>query len=91
MDAAIHSGYFQGWPGLTASAINHHIKAIKATVQENLNQSWQGLHFTKAVINELLPMQILSNEHTHLVYIALEEQPGKLYNDQTRRFPYTSN
>ena len=88
---AICSGYFQGRPGLTASVVNPHIRNITATVQGHLNQCRQGLHSTKEVINESSPMQTVTNECNHVVYIVLKEQPRKLYSNQTGRFPYTLN
>ena len=45
----------------------------------------------KEDIDKSSPAQTPTNKCTHLVTMAIAIQPGKLYIDQTRRFPYISN
>ena len=73
--AAICSGYFWGWSGLTASAINCHIKTIKSTVQGHLNQHLQGLHSNKAVIDESSPYKHSPSNAPILSPLPLKNNP----------------
>ena len=91
---AINSGYFRGWPQLTAKNVRCYIKNKPATIMGNLQQCKQGVRSTKTIDNDtnnkdVMPNQEPNNKKTHLVFIALEDIEGKIYSDQTGKFPRT--
>ena len=74
-----------------------------ATVKGHLDQKSQGLRSTKVKIEKKSAnkseikiesdtlQQEPNNAKTNEVYIALEDIDGKIYSDQTGKFPRTSN
>ena len=92
---AITAGYFKGWPGLTEARVRRFIKIVEETEMGHMDQHLQGTRSTKPVpINtgtmEEVP-QLPNNERSHHVYTKITDLDGKLYSDQTCRFPITSN
>ena len=77
--------------------VNKHLQVEIATEKGHLDQKRQNLRSTKSRddtnINseDNLPTQELWNERTHEVFLAVHEVSGKIYSDQTGRFPHTSN
>ena len=99
---AITNKFLRGWPGLTAKNAAKYITVENATVKGHLDQKSQGLRSTKPKIEKNnakseikiepdTPLQEPNNEKTNEVYIALEDIDGKIYSDQTGKFPRTSN
>ena len=95
---AIRKGFFKGWPGLTAALVSKHLQIEIATEKGHLDQRRQNLRSTKTRkmqslenSNEFLPIQEPLNERTHEVFMAVHEVSGKIYSDQTGRFPHTSS
>ena len=94
---------FRGWPGLTAKNASKYITVENATVKGHLDQKSQGLRSTKVkmeskienkseikIESDTLPQEP-NNGKTNEIYIALEDIDGKIYSDQTGKFPRTSN
>ena len=99
---AITNKFFRGWPGLTAKNAAKYITVESATVKGHLDQKSQGLRSTRPKIKQNQakseikiepdsPTQEPNNEKTNEVYIALEDIDGKIYSDQTGKFPRNSN
>ena len=56
-----------------------------------MDQQRQGLRSTKIAVEKDEFIQDENNEKINEVYIALEEISGKIYSDQTGKFPRTSS
>ena len=61
----------------------------------HMDQRRTGIRSTKSTATESDSMepvqQTPSNDHSHHVYMSITDIDGKLYSDQTGRFPITSN
>ena len=80
-----------------------YITVENATVKGHLDQKSQGLRSTKVKIEKKSAnkseikiesdtlQQEPNNAKTNAVYIALKDIDGKIYSDQTGKFPRTSN
>ena len=100
---AIKKGYFRGWPGLEAKKVNRYINIDEATEKGHMSQTRQNVRSTKKRTNGEIPQknemsyedinvkQEEPNERTNDVFIALEDVTGKVYSDQTGKFPRTSS
>ena len=94
---AINKGYFRGWPHLTAKNVRPFIINKPATLMGHLQKSKQGMRSTKVKthitdqINNKMPEQEEHNNKMHHIYIALEDIKGKIFSDQTGKFPRTSS
>ena len=95
---AIDAGYFKGWPGLTSKRVRRFIKIVEETEMGHMDQRRAGIRSTRVPPDaesdpdsmELVP-QTLLNDRTNHVYMTTADVEGKLYSDQTGRFPITSN
>ena len=91
----ITAGYFKGWPGLTALHVRRFIKVVKDTDMCHMDQHRKGSYLTKPVPIEPNTMeevpQLPKTNCSHHVYMEITDIDGKLYSDQTVRFPITSN
>ena len=93
---AIDAGYFRGWPGLTSKRVRKFIKVVSETEMGHMDQRRVGVRSTKVKPEpepdsmEHIPQTPL-NEKTHHVYMSIADVEGRLYSDQTGRFPITSN
>ena len=97
---AISKGFFQTWPGLTAEAVRKHLPKSEATHKSHLDQARKNVRSTKNKAtkqptnthdpSEPNPIQEPNNEKTHALYATIETT-GKIYTDQTGRFPVTSS
>jgi hypothetical protein len=88
--AAIQRGFFQSWPGLTAAAVKKHLPASEATAKGHLDQIRKNIRSTKHDSPEPEPEQEPNNAPTHQMFATIEST-GKIYTDQTGRFPVTSS
>ena len=92
---AIDAGYFRGWPGLTSKRVRKYIKVSEPTEMGHMDQRRTGIRSTKTTDTEGDSMeqvqQTMSNDRSHHVYMSITDIDGKLYSDQTGRFPITSN
>ena len=91
---AIDAGYFRGWPGLTSKRVRRFIKIVDETEMGHMDQTKVGIRSTHTNADpdsmETVPQTPL-NERTHHVYMSITDIEGRLYSDQTDRFPITSN
>ena len=92
---AITAGYFKGWPGLTTTCVRRFVKVLEETEMGHMDQNRKGTRSTNPVPIETDTMeevpQLPNNNHSHHVYMTITNLDGKLYSDQTGRFPITSN
>ena len=92
---AIDIGYFRGWPGLTAKRVRKFITVSEPTEMGHMDQRRTGIRSTTSTATEgdsMEPVQQTpSNDRSHHVYMSITDIDGKLYSDQTGRFPITSN
>jgi hypothetical protein len=93
--AAIQREYYQSWPGLTAAAVRKHLPKSEATTKGHLDQTRKNLRSTKTDDMDLEEEQEPNNTQTHQIFAAIENTDkiytGKIYTDQTGRFPVTSS
>ena len=91
---AIDAGYFRGWPSLTSKRVRKFIKVVDETEMGHMDQTRAGTRSTRANPDtdpmEAVPQTPL-NDRTHHVYMTITDVEGRLYSDQTGRFPITSN
>jgi len=92
---AISAGYFQGWPSLTSKRVRKFIKTTSETEMGHMDQRKVGIRSTKTKPTDPDSMEPVPqtplNDKTHHVYMSIAEVEGRLYSDQTGRFPITSN
>ena len=93
---AIDAGYFRGWPSLTSARVRKFIKVVPETEKGHMDQRKVGIRSTskpkKAEPDSMTTVpQAPNNDKTHEVYMSISEMEGKLFSDQTGRFPITSN
>ena len=105
LETTLQRGYIRNLPGLTAKTLRRHPPQSVATAKGHLDQVRKNLRLTKpkpvpfptgdpniaaAVHSELFPEH---EDKTHDCYVAvrlLYEPTGKVYTDQTGKFPCTS-
>ena len=88
---AIDSGFFTTWPGLTSDLVKKHLPKSLATAKGHLRQERQGLRSTQPSPVPLAIPDPEPNTRTHVVFMKPIEITGKIYSDQTGRFPLTSS
>ena len=92
---AITEGYFKGWPGLTAACVRLFIKLLEETDIGHMDQQRKGTPSTKPIPIDPDTMkdvpQFPNRDRSHHVYMTITDLEGKLYSDQTGRFPIMSN
>ena len=92
---AVDKGYFQSWPGLTAKAIRKYLPKSEATIRGHMDQTRQNVRSTKPTPAKdnpdptNVPEQEPGNPTTNVMFAAVE-RVGKVYTDQTGRFPVIS-
>jgi hypothetical protein len=95
---AIKNGFFQSWPGLTSQAVTKHFPQSEATTKGHMDQTRKNVRTTQTRANqpkvqreqEDEPKQEPNNASTQQLFAAITET-GKIYTDQTGRFPVTSS
>ena len=77
--------------------VQKHLKKKKSTILGHLQQAWKSLRSTQDNIMYLDPdpeqyqfPQATQSENTNLVFFKTVDLSGKIYTDQTGRFPVTS-
>ena len=102
---AIDAGYFQEWPSLTSKQVREHIKVVDETEMGHMDQRRTGIRSTRPkskqpprptpeqeMVDAMeCPPQSPNNDRCHQVFMTVAAVDGKLYSDQTGRFPITSN
>ena len=102
---AINAGLFTSWPDLTAELVETHLEKSPATTQGHFGQFRKNLGSTsklKGLPNPtspptectprvMPPASIDENVRQNVVSMKLVEIKGKVYSNQTGRFPTTSS
>jgi hypothetical protein len=88
---AIDAGFFTTWPGLTSKLVKKHLPKSLATAKGHLRQERQGLRSTQPKPVTLAIPDPDPDTRTHLVFMQPIEITGKIYSNQTGRFPLTSS
>jgi hypothetical protein len=89
---AIKNGNFLSWPGLTDHAVEKHLSKSTATTKGHLNRQRQNARTTQIKTNNASSQEsdIDHGIKTQFVYAATIDA-GKIYTDQTGRFPVISS
>ena len=100
---AISKGFFTTWPGLTNQLVQKYLSKKEATVYGHLKQNRKGLRSTSTPAHAQTPAPPSTEEdnnqfpepkhsmRTHDVFAKVIHLEGKIYTDQTGRFPVTSS
>lgn len=84
---AISLGFFKSWPGLSADRVRRHLPKLIATSKGHLRQEYQHQRTTKPSV----PTSTEPSSTTAEAFLQVFEPTGKVYSDQTGRFPITSS
>jgi hypothetical protein len=89
---AIKNGHFTSWPGLTQQAVEKHRSKSTSTAKGHLNQQRQNARTTKIKDPKVIITEpdLDQGIKTQFVYAATIDA-GKIYTDQTGRFPVVSS
>jgi hypothetical protein len=94
---AIKNNQLTTWPGMTAENVSKHLPKSVATTLGHQDQTRKNVKSTKPTTTNLAePDTTLDpespNQRTHQVFSAVVDSgTGKIYTDQTGRFPVTSS
>ena len=95
---AIAQKFFTSWPGLSVDLVQKHLKKKQSTILGNLQQPRKGLISAQDNIRHPDPdseqdqfPQATRSENTNLLFCKTVDLSGKIYTDQTGRFPVTSS
>ena len=87
----IQKVFFMSWPGLTANAIGKYLPKSIATNKGHLDQTRNNVRSTQPKEPELTEPEGERLDHpTHQIFASIEPV-GRVYTDQTGRFPVTSS
>ena len=82
---AIDKGFFSTWPGVTSKAVKKYLIPSQATTKGHLDQESKNQLSSQ-------PLQTPNNLKTHEIMCNVVELPkGKIFTDQTGRFPVQSS
>ena len=90
---AIERGFFQSWPVLNAKTVRNYLPKSPATSKGYLDQTRKNARSTNPKTDDEdddEPTPEPNNNETELVFATIEAI-GKVYTDQTERFPVTSS
>ena len=87
LNKAINNKLLLSWPGLTVGNVNKYITDSDAALKGHMDRVRKNLRSTKIVKEEL---QIQQEAKTHVAFASIEVT-GKIYTDQTGRFPTPSS
>jgi hypothetical protein len=98
---AIDAGFFTTWPGLTSTLVRKHLPKSVATAKGHLRMDRKNVRSTKPdlpqpstePVSTTTSAHILdaSNVRTHCAFTKIVSLTGKVFSDQTGRFPQTSS
>ena len=96
---AIDAGFFTTWPGLTSALVRKHLPKSLATAKGHLRQDRKNVRSTKIPSIPTIEQQVMttsdlaheSNVRTHCAFSKIVSLTGKVFSDQTGRFPQTSS
>jgi hypothetical protein len=98
---AIDAGFFATWPGLTSALVRKHLPKSVSTAKGHLRQDRKNVRSTQspAIIPAVLQPTVLptsdspqdSTVRSNCTFSKVVSVTGKVYSDQTGRFPQTSS
>ena len=95
---SITKNFFTSWPGLSLDLVHKHLTKKQSTILGYLQKPRKGLRFTQEKVMHPDPdpehhqlLQATQLENTNLVFFKTVDISGKIYTDQTGRFPVTSS
>ena len=88
---AIQKGFFTSWPGLTAKVVGRYLPKSIATNKGHLDQTRKNVRSTQPKETELTEPEGERLDHPTHQILASIEHVGRVYTDQTGRFPVTSS
>jgi hypothetical protein len=92
---AIQAGFYTTWPNLTVEMVEKHLEKSPATVKGHLRQIRQNLRSTATtatpIDTNVMTMSSHEDIRENLVSIKIVEVAGKVFTDQTGRFPVNSS
>jgi hypothetical protein len=106
LEKALHKGYVRNLPGLTAKTLRRHPPRSVATAKGHLDQTRKNMRSTKGKPNTLpiaddptvpndetddaFPAHADKTRDCYVAVCNLDEPTGKIYTNQTGKFPCTS-
>ena len=89
---AIKSNLLSTWPGLTEQLVQKYLPKCEATAKGLIRKSFKGKQSTQPREPSETPNNDLPNPtRTQIIYLQATNLAGKIYTDQTSRFPVTSS
>ena len=85
---AIQNNFLSTWPGLTVEAVKKYVTDSDAALKGHMDRVRKNLRSTKS--NEIEDFCIAQEPKTHMAFASIETT-GKIYTDQTGRFPHASS
>ena len=98
--AAIDAGNYATWPGLTSKQVRKHLPKSQATTKGHMRQIRQNIRSTKCkeptptptpTPREMTTESSTDSVRQNLVTVQCVQMTGKLFTDQTGRFPTKSS
>ena len=89
--AAINSGNYITWPGLTAKLVRRHFPESDETQKGHMKQQRQNVRSTKIKIENENQTQLTPEKRMKDVYLKVHNANDTMHSDQTGRFPATSS
>ena len=89
LTTAVIKGYFHIWTGLTAKSIQKYLKPTVSMAKGHLDQKRSNQKTINHNIDDVV-VPTINSQPSHLVFATVQEI-GKIYTDQTGKFPYPSS
>ena len=95
---AIERGYYESWPGLTTELVRKHLPKIIHIAKGHIHQEHKNLRSTKQIITPSVIPSVMTvpnpipegvGVRENMVFIRILPISGKIYSNQTGRFPVT--
>ena len=87
---AIRRNYFLGWPGLTVKAVRKYLSPSPSTSKGHLDQTQKNQHSITIDPFNIPPAELDNVKHNVASAAIITLPTGKIYTDQTGKFPVTS-
>ena len=87
---AIDAGFFTTWPGLTSAAVKNHLQPTIETSKGHMRATRANIRSTKST-SSTSKHNCGENKRTNEFYTKIIEPTGKVFSDQTGKFPVTSS
>jgi hypothetical protein len=86
---AINAGYYNTWPGLTATAVRCHFPELEETQKGHMKKQRQNVRLTKIKVENESTREkpLIIEKKMHDVYIKIHNVSNTMHSDQTGRFP----